>query len=52
MGKRAAAIVGLSEWAPQRVWDEPMFTLEAIAKLAAECTAAAGRFVSIAQGID
>ncbi|NQZ95724.1 MAG: thiolase family protein [Myxococcales bacterium] len=42
MGKRAAAIVGLSEWAPQRVWDEPMFTLEAIAKLAAECLADAG----------
>ncbi len=36
MGKRAAAIAGLSEWTPQRIWDEPMFTLEAMAKLAAE----------------
>ncbi len=39
MGKRAAAIVGLSEWAPKRAWDEPMFTLEAIAKLAGETLA-------------
>ena len=36
MGKDAAAIVGLAEWTPKRVWDEPMFGLEACAKLAAE----------------
>ena len=39
MGKRAAAIVGLTEWAPKRVWDEPMFTMEACARLAAEVLA-------------
>jgi acetyl-CoA acetyltransferase len=35
MGKRAAAIVGLAEWAPQRRWDRPMFSMEAAAELAA-----------------
>ena len=39
MGKRAAAIAGLTEWAPKRVWDEPMFTMEACARLAAEVLA-------------
>ncbi len=34
-GKRAAAIAGLAEWAPQRVWDRPMFSLEAAAELTA-----------------
>ena len=34
MGRRAAAIAGLTEWKPQRVWDEPMFSLEAMARLA------------------
>ena len=42
MGKRAAAIVGLTEWTPRRVWDEPMFSLDASAKLAAEVLADAG----------
>ena len=42
MGKRAAAIAGLSEWKPQRVWDAPMFSLEASAQLAAETLADAG----------
>ena len=35
MGKRAAAIAGLAEWAPQRRWDRPMFSMEAAAELAA-----------------
>ena len=39
MGKRAAAIAGLTEWAPKRVWEEPMFTMEACARLAAEVLA-------------
>ncbi|MBV1905443.1 MAG: thiolase family protein [Pseudomonadales bacterium] len=43
MGKRAAAIVALSEWAPQRRWDTPMFSMEASAQLAAE-TLADGEF--------
>ena len=42
MGKRAAAIVGLTEWKPSRTWDEPMFNLEAMAKLSAELCADAG----------
>lgn len=42
MGKRAAAMVGFTEWAPQRVWPEPMFGLEACARLAAEALADAG----------
>ncbi len=36
MGKRAAAIVGLTEWKPARRWDEPMFDLDAFAKFGAE----------------
>ena len=39
MGKNAAAIAGFTEWAPQRRWDEPMFGLEACARLAAEVLA-------------
>ena len=31
MGKRAAAIAGLTEWKPSRTWDTPMFNLEAMA---------------------
>jgi acetyl-CoA acetyltransferase len=42
MGKREAAIVGLAEWAPQRRWDRPMFSLEAGAELAALALADAG----------
>jgi len=42
MGRRAAAITGLAEWAPQRVWQRPMFSLEACAALAAEALADAG----------
>ena len=42
MGKRAAAIAGLAEWAPQRKWNRPMFSMEAAAELAAEALADAG----------
>jgi len=42
MGKRSAALVGFTEWAPQRNWDEPMFGMEACARLAAEALADAG----------
>ena len=42
MGRRAAAIAGLAEWAPKRVWDRPMFALEASAELAADALADAG----------
>lgn len=42
MGKRAAAMVGFTEWAPQRKWDHPMFSMEACAALAAEALADAG----------
>lgn len=42
MGKRAAALVGYTEWAPQRQWDKPMFSMEACAQLAAEALADAG----------
>lgn len=42
MGKRAAAIVGLSEWKAQRTWERPMFAMEAMAQLAAETLADAG----------
>ncbi len=42
MGRRAAAIAGLAEWAPQRVWPRPMFALEAMAELAADALADAG----------
>jgi acetyl-CoA acetyltransferase len=42
MGKRAAAITGITEWKPSRVWERPMFALEAAAQLAAEALADAG----------
>jgi acetyl-CoA C-acetyltransferase len=42
MGKRSAAIVGLTEWKPQRKWAQPMFALEAMAQLAAETLLDAG----------
>jgi acetyl-CoA C-acetyltransferase len=42
MGKQAAAIAGLAEWAPQRVWDRPMFSMEAAAELSAEALTDAG----------
>jgi acetyl-CoA acetyltransferase len=42
MGKRSAALVGYTEWAPQRQWDRPMFGMEAAAELAAEVLADAG----------
>ena len=42
MGKRAAAIAGLTEWKPARVWDEPLFNMEAMARLASELVADAG----------
>ncbi len=40
--RRRAAIVGLAEWAPQRHWDKPMFTLEAFARLTREACDDAG----------
>jgi len=42
MGKRSAALVGFTEWAPQRKWERPMFGLEACAALAAEALEDAG----------
>ena len=36
MGKRAAAIAGLTEWKAARVWHEPMFNMESMAIVAAE----------------
>jgi acetyl-CoA C-acetyltransferase len=42
VGRRAAAIAGLAEWAPKRVWDRPMFALEAAAELAEGALADAG----------
>src|SRR5258705_654240 len=42
MGRRAAAIAGIAEWKPLRVWDRPMFMLEACAELAALALADAG----------
>ena len=42
MGKQAAAIAGLAEWAPQRIWDRPMFSMEAAAELSALALADAG----------
>ena len=42
MARSQAAIAGVAEWAPQRVWDRPMFALEAMAELAAEALADAG----------
>ncbi len=35
-------MVGYTEWAPQRTWDRPMFSMEACAALAAEALADAG----------
>lgn len=42
MPKRSAALVGFTEWAPERVWSRPMFGMEAAAQLAAEAIADAG----------
>ncbi|MFI5319442.1 MAG: thiolase family protein [Myxococcota bacterium] len=42
MAKRSAAIAGLAEWKPERVWPRPMFSLEACAELAALALADAG----------
>jgi acetyl-CoA acetyltransferase len=36
VGRRAAAIVGLTEWTPSRRWDEAMFDLDAFARMGAE----------------
>jgi len=36
MSLRTAAIAGLTEWKPERVWTRPMFTMEAMAQLASE----------------
>ncbi len=51
MGKRAAAITGITEWKPARVWDPPMFALEAAAQLAAEALADAGLTVDQVDGV-
>ena len=42
MAKRSAALVGYTEWAPERQWSRPMFGMEAAAELAAEALADAG----------
>ncbi len=42
MGKRSAALVGFTVWTPQRQWDQPMFSMEACAKLASEALSDAG----------
>ncbi len=42
MGKQAAAIAGMAEWKAQRIWDQPMFMLEACAALAGQALADAG----------
>jgi acetyl-CoA C-acetyltransferase len=42
MPKRSAALVGYTEWAPERNWPRPMFGMEAAAELAAEALADAG----------
>jgi len=42
MGKNAAAIAGLTEWKPARVWDRPLFNMEAMAQLASELIADTG----------
>ena len=42
MGRRAAAVAGIAEWKPLRVWDRPMFMLEACAELAAQALEDAG----------
>lgn len=42
MAKQAAAVVGLAEWKPERIWSRPMFSLEACAELAALALADAG----------
>jgi len=41
-GKRAAALAGLAEWPAMRVWDRPMFSLEAAAELMAAALTDAG----------
>ncbi len=42
MPRPRAAIAGFAEWAPQRRWAEPMFTLEAFARLTREACDDAG----------
>ncbi len=42
MPKRSAALVGYTEWAPQRNWPRPMFGTEAAAELAASTLMDAG----------
>jgi acetyl-CoA acetyltransferase len=42
MGKTAAAIAGLSEWKAARVWDQPIFNMEAMAQQASELVADTG----------
>ena len=39
MPKRSAALVGYTEWAPERNWTRPMFGMEASAELAAAALA-------------
>jgi acetyl-CoA acetyltransferase len=42
MGRRAAAVVGLTEWKPARRWAEPLFGLDALARLGAELVGDSG----------
>ncbi|MDZ7726765.1 MAG: hypothetical protein U5Q44_00435 [Dehalococcoidia bacterium] len=48
---RRAAVVGFTEWAPQRKWPEPMFTLEAFARLSKEALEDAGMELGEVDGI-
>ncbi|MAG30954.1 MAG: transporter [Deltaproteobacteria bacterium] len=51
MGKRSAALVGYTEWAPQRKWESPMFSMEACAALAAEALADVGLEKDVVDGL-
>ena len=42
MSLRTAAIAGLTEWKPERIWTRPMFSMEAMAQLAHELLADTG----------
>jgi acetyl-CoA C-acetyltransferase len=51
MGSRRAAIAGFAEWAPQRKWPNPLFTLEAFARLTKEALDDAGMELGEVDGV-
>lgn len=51
MTERRAAVAGYVEWAPRRKWPEPMFTLEAFARLAKEALDDAGMELAEVDGV-